>query len=132
LTRGKCEAITVDDLTMLLEDPYPTSAGGLTARTEPTYISHTSAPLIRRVERNPLKHAFHPNDAAQARLFSELMQAEINDLEDLIAVAQDRWESRCDAGWGATRTPEPVLRLREKLREVQRLHAALQARFGTD
>jgi hypothetical protein len=122
----------MDDLTMLLEDPYPASAGGLTARTEPTYIAHASAPLSRRVQRNPLTHTLHPNDAAQARLFSELMQAEIDDLEHLIAVAQDRWENRCDAGWGATRTPEPVLRLREKLKEVRRLHAALQARFGTD
>ncbi len=43
------------------------------------------------------------------------MQDEIDDLENLIAVAQNRWTSRCDAGWGgAARTPEPVLRLREK------------------
>ncbi|QYL15397.1 hypothetical protein [Mycolicibacterium pallens] len=71
----------------------------------------------------------HPNDAAQARRFAELMQDEIDDLEDLIAVAQDRWTSRCDAGWGAARTPEPVLRLREKLKEVRRLQEALRARF---
>ncbi len=28
------------------------------------------------------------------------MQAEIDDLEELIAVAQHRWTNRCDAGWG--------------------------------
>jgi hypothetical protein len=122
----------MDDLTMLLDDPRPGSAGGLTVRVEPTYIAHASPPSSGRFQRNPLKHAFHPNDVAQARLFSELMQAEIGDLEELIAIAQVRWESRCDAGWGATRTPEPVLRLREKLKEVRRLQEALQARFGIE
>jgi hypothetical protein len=117
---------------MLLEDPYSAAAGGLTTRTEPTYIAHVSAPLSRRFPRKSTEHAFHPNDAAQARLFSELMQAEIDDLEDLILVAERRWSSRLDAGWGAERTPEPVLRLREKLKEVQRLQKSLQARFGTD
>ena len=117
---------------MLLEDPYPASAGGLTARAEPTYITHASAPLSRRFPRTPMKQSFHPNDAAQARLFSELLQAEIDDLEDLITVAERRWSNRLDAGWGAERTPEPVLRLREKLKEVQRLQKSLQARFGTD
>lgn len=117
---------------MLLEDPYTAAAGGLSARTEPTYIAHTSLPLSRRFPRHPQKQAFHPNDAAQARLFYEVMQAEIDDLEHLIAVAEHRWSSRRDAGWGAERTPEPVLRLREKLKEVRRLQAALQARFGTD
>ncbi|MBB3750825.1 hypothetical protein FHT44_003320 [Mycolicibacterium sp. BK634] len=117
---------------MLLEDPYTVAAGGLTARTEPTYFAHTSAPLSRRFPRHPQKQSFHPNDAAQARLFSELMQAEIDDLEDLIMVAERRWSSRLDAGWGAERTPEPVLRLREKLKEVRRLQDSLQARFGTD
>ena len=117
---------------MLLEDPYTAAAGGLTARTEPTYVTHASAPLSRRFPRKSTEHGFHPNDAAQARLFSELMQAEIDDVEDLIAVAERRWSNRLDAGWGAERTPEPVLRLREKLREVQRLQKSLQARFGTD
>jgi hypothetical protein len=117
---------------MLLEDPYSAAAGALTARTEPTYIAHMSAPLSRRFPRKSTEHAFHPNDAAQARLFNELMQAEIEDLEDLILVAERRWSSRLDAGWGAERTPEPVLRLREKLKEVQRLQKSLQARFGTD
>lgn len=117
---------------MLLEEPYPAAAGALIARAEPTYITHAPAPLSRRFPRKSTEHGFHPNDAAQARLFSELMQAEIEDLEDLILVAERRWSSRLDAGWGAERTPEPVLRLREKLKEVQRLQKALQARFGTD
>ena len=117
---------------MLLEDPYAAAAGALAARTAPTYIAHVSAPLSGRFPRKSTEHAFHPNDAAQARLFSELMQAEIEDLEDLILVAERRWSSRLDAGWGAERTPEPVLRLREKLKDVQRLQKALQARFGTD
>ncbi|SBS79572.1 conserved hypothetical protein [uncultured Mycobacterium sp.] len=117
---------------MLLEDPYPVAVGGQAARTEPAYIAHLSAPLSRRFPRKSTEHAFHPNDAAQARLFNELMQAEIDDLEDLILLAERRWSSRLDAGWGAERTPEPVLRLRDKLKEVQRLQKALQARFGTD
>ncbi|GAY15360.1 hypothetical protein [Mycobacterium sp. shizuoka-1] len=117
---------------MLLEDPYAVTAGGLATRTEPTSVAHLSAPLSRRFPRPSSQHACHPNDAAQARVFGELMQAEIAELEHLIAVAQLRWEHRRDAGWGADRTPEPVLRLREKLKEVQRLHVALQDRFGAD
>jgi hypothetical protein len=117
---------------MLLEDPHTVAAGGLTARPEATYIAHAPAPLSRRFPRHPQKQSFHPNDAAQARLFSELMQAEIEDLEDLIMVAERRWSSRLDAGWGAERTPESVLRLRDKLKEVRRLQAALESRFGTD
>ncbi|BBY61580.1 hypothetical protein [Mycolicibacterium sarraceniae] len=115
---------------MLLEEPYPASAGALTARAEPTYITHTAVPLSRRFPRKTTGQGFHPNDAAQARLFGELMQAEIEDLEDLIAVAERRWSNRLDAGWGAERTPEPVLRLRERLKEAQRLQKSLQARFG--
>ncbi|WP_144418322.1 hypothetical protein [Mycobacterium sp. EPa45] len=117
---------------MLLEDPAPAFAGGLTARIESPFSPGAPAPLRRQFPRPSLTRPFHPNDAAQARRFAELMQAEIDDLEDLIAIAQDRWNSRCDAGWGAARTPEPVLRLREKLKEVRRLQEALQSRFGTD
>jgi hypothetical protein len=122
----------MDDVAMLLEDPYTVASGGLTARTESTYIAHAPAAPSRRFPRHPQTQPFHRNDAAQARLFSALMQAEIDDLEDLIIVAERRWASRLDAGWGAERTPEPVLRLRDKLREVRRLQAALESRFGTD
>jgi hypothetical protein len=117
---------------MLLEDPAPAFAGGLTARVESPFAAGRPTPLRRPFPRQSLTRPFHPNDAAQARRFAELMQAEIDDLEDLIAVAQDRWTNRRDAGWGAARTPEPVLWLREKLKEVRRLQEALQARFGTD
>jgi hypothetical protein len=117
---------------MLLEDPAPAFAGGLTARIASTFSASTPTPLRRQFPRHSPTRPSHPNDAAQARRFAELLQAEIDDLEDLIAVAQERWTNRCDAGWGATRTPEPVLRLREKLKEVRRLQEALQSRFGTD
>lgn len=122
----------MDDVAMLLEDPYAVAAGGLTARAESTCIAHALAPLSRRFPRHPQTQPLHPNDAAQARLFSELIRAEIDDLEDLIIVAEGRWSSRLDAGWGAERTPEPVLRLRDKLKEVRRLQAALESRFGSD
>lgn len=117
---------------MLLEDPpAPAFAGGLITRVESPFAAGAPAPLRRPFPRPSLTRPVHPNDAAQARRFAELMQDEIDDLEDLIAVAQDRWTSRCDAGWGgAARTPEPVLRLREKkLKEVRRLQEALRARF---
>ncbi|MGY4712863.1 hypothetical protein ACXDF8_25490 [Mycolicibacterium sp. CBM1] len=72
----------------------------------------------------------HPNDAAQARVFSQLIQAEIDDLQVLMAIAQHRWAGRREAGWGRTSTPEPVLRLREKIKELDRLRNRLEARFG--
>lgn len=71
-------------------------------------------------------------DAAQADVFSALLRAEMADLAGLIAVAQARWMTRCDAGWGNPRTPEPVLRLREKMAEVQRLLDALRTRFAME
>jgi hypothetical protein len=51
-------------------------------------------------------------------VFAEVMLAEITELEEPIAVAQVRWSNRVQAGWGSSRTPEPVLRLREKRAEV--------------
>ena len=77
-----------------------------------------------------LTRPVHPNDAAQARVFAQVMQAEITELEELIGVAQIRWSNRLEAGWGSSRTPEPVLRLREKRAEVQRLLDGLLARFA--
>ena len=115
---------------MLLSDPALGFADVLPARTESSAVG-APAPVQRQLPRPPLTRPYHPNDAAQARRLSELMKTEIDELEGLIAVAQDRWATRCDAGWGAVRTPEPVLRLREKLKEVRRLQEALQNRFGS-
>ena len=75
---------------------------------------------------------FHPNDAAQARVFAEVMRAEVSEVEELIAIAEARWADRLDAGWGSSRTPEPVLRLREKRAEIQRLLDGLVVRFAAD
>ena len=80
----------------------------------------------------PMTRTFHPNDAAQASVFAAAMRAEITELEELIAVAKVRWANRLDAGWGSSRTPEPVLRLREKRAEIQRLLDGLLARFALD
>jgi hypothetical protein len=74
----------------------------------------------------------HPNDAAQARVFAELMKAEIAELDHLIDIAAARWADRVDAGWGNARTPEPVLRLRAKRAEVQRFLDSLYSRFAAD
>lgn len=74
----------------------------------------------------------HPNDAAQARVFAELMRAEIAELDQLINIASTRWADRIDAGWGNARTPEPVLRLRAKRAEVQRFLDRLQSRFAAE
>ena len=79
-----------------------------------------------------LTRTFHPNDAAQANVFAAAMRSEISELEELIAIAQVRWANRLDAGWGSSRTPEPVLRLREKCAEIQRLLDGLLARFALD
>lgn len=76
--------------------------------------------------------ASHPHDAAQARVFAELMRAEIAELDQLIDIAQARWADRVHAGWGNTRTPESVLRIKAKRAEVQRLLDRLQARFAAD
>jgi len=80
----------------------------------------------------PMTRTFHPNDAAQANVFAAAMRSEISELEELIAIAQVRWANRLDAGWGSSRTPEPVLRLREKRAEIQRLLDGLLARFALD
>ena len=79
-----------------------------------------------------MTRTFHPNDAAQANVFVAAMRAEISELEQLIAIAQDRWANRRDAGWGSSRTPEPVLRLREKRAEIQRILDGLLVRFALD
>ena len=80
----------------------------------------------------PMSRTFHPNDAAQANVFATALRAEISELEELIAGAQVRWANRIDAGWGSSRTPEPVLRLREKRTEIQRLLDGLLTRFALD
>ncbi|TGD85121.1 hypothetical protein BayCH28_22220 [Mycolicibacterium sp. CH28] len=117
---------------MLLEDRDPGAIGGWSPRIVSPAVSNTSGLSRLRVPAMSTARPSHPNDAAQARLFSELMRAEIADLEDLMAVAQRRWSGRRDAGWGSSRTPEPVLRLREKIKEVQGMLDGLQARFDLD
>jgi len=117
---------------MLVEDWDPGFGAGSAFPSRTSISPHTAKRGATRHLFYALHRPVHANDAAQARLFSEILQTEIAELEHLIATAEARWTTRCDAGWGNPRTPEPVLRLREKLAEVQRLLLGLQARFATD
>ncbi len=117
---------------MLLEDRDPGAISGWSPRVVPPAGTGASAPSSPHEPATLLTRPSHPNDAAQARVFGDLIRAEIADLEDLVAIAQRRWSGRRDAGWGSSRTPEPVLRLREKIKEAQQLLHGLQARFGAE
>jgi hypothetical protein len=66
-------------------------------------------------------------DAAQARLFSQLLRDEIATLQQLAASAEERWmgPDRRDSG----PTPEPVRRVRARIEDVWRLLQALGDRF---
>ncbi|TDH57812.1 hypothetical protein E2F47_01215 [Mycobacterium eburneum] len=62
-------------------------------------------------------------DAAQAKLFDELLQAEIVELEELARAAEARRSSRRETGAAVP------AELRQRIAEAHRLRAALRARF---
>ncbi|MEZ0366327.1 hypothetical protein ACAG26_21875 [Mycobacterium sp. pUA109] len=62
-------------------------------------------------------------DAAQAKLFDELLQSEIAELEELARAAEARRSSRRDPGAAVP------AELRDRIAEARRLQAALRDRF---
>jgi hypothetical protein len=70
---------------------------------------------------------------AQARLFMALLQSELDELEQLIDVAETRWLERCARSESEYRRPPDSLhRFRERLAEVQKLKENLRTRFLND
>ncbi|OBK74974.1 hypothetical protein A5651_08855 [Mycobacterium sp. 1274761.0] len=67
---------------------------------------------------------------AQARLLMQLLQSELDELEQLIEVAETRWLQRCARRDGEFhRPPDSLQRFRDRLAEVQKLMENLRTRF---
>ncbi len=82
---------------------------------------------------SPLSRPAHASDVAQARLFTALLQAEIDELAQLIELAETRWLQRCAQRDGEChRPPDSLQRFRDRLAEVQKLKENLRTRFLTD
>jgi hypothetical protein len=71
-------------------------------------------------------------DAAQARLFDEILQIEIAELDELAEAAKRRWLRRRERGTGADTPPVALVQLRDRAAEVRRLLHALRDRFPQD
>ncbi len=83
--------------------------------------------------RDGLTRPAHTADTAQAQAFVHLLQREVVDLEQLIASAEARWLQRCERSHRVYhRTPDSLVRFRERLAEVQKLIENLRTRFLLD
>jgi hypothetical protein len=72
----------------------------------------------------------HPGDVAQAQLFVALLQAELAEVEALVAAAERHWLQRFESDGDQPGKPtETVQRLRGRHAELRRLLSALHARF---
>jgi len=70
---------------------------------------------------------------AQARMFDDLLQGEIAELEQLVASMEQRWLRRCERGIDdENRPPEGLVRMRGRVAEAQRLLDALRDRFPSE
>jgi hypothetical protein len=75
----------------------------------------------------------HPADVAQSRMFDDIMQGEIAELEELVASMEKRWLRRCERGIDdENRPPENLVRMRGRVAEAQQLLDALRARFPSE
>lgn len=68
-------------------------------------------------------------DVAQARLFDEILQHEVAELESMARSAELSWPQRRERGIGDVTLPEVLVRLGERVAEAHRLLAALRERF---
>jgi hypothetical protein len=68
-------------------------------------------------------------DVAQARLFDEILQGEIAELEEIAEAAERQWLQRRVRGAGEDSLPDSLVRLGERVAEAHRLLNALRERF---
>ncbi|MEU0494941.1 hypothetical protein [Mycobacterium sp. NPDC006124] len=75
----------------------------------------------------------YPADVAQSRLFAGLLLDELDELEEVVAAAERRHRRRSGGDPDGPVTPTNALvHLYEKIAELRRLLAALEARFPED
>jgi hypothetical protein len=68
-------------------------------------------------------------DVAQARLFDEILQNEIAELEQIAEAAERQWLQRRVRGVGEDSLPDALVRLGERVAEAHQLLNALRGRF---
>jgi hypothetical protein len=72
----------------------------------------------------------HAADVAQAQVFVNVLQREVDELEQLIASAESRWLLLCERkSTQDPRPPDSLVRFRGRLAEVQKLMENLRTRF---
>lgn len=81
--------------------------------------------VVARAKTRPINDA----DLAQARVFEEILQQELAELEQLVAAAAARRANRIHRDGAALQPSDELVRLRGRLTEVQRLLGALRHRF---
>lgn len=82
---------------------------------------------------SPLSRPAHASDVAQARLFAALLQSELDELTQLITLAETRWLQRCARREGEYhRPPDSLQRFRDRIAEVHKLKENLRTRFLND
>jgi hypothetical protein len=88
---------------------------------------------LTSIRRSPVSRPAHDADVAQARLFVQLLEREVDELEQLIDVAETRWLRRCARSESEYhRPPDSLSRFRQRLAEVQKLLENLRSRFLQD
>ena len=109
-------------------DPAPQGSSAKRAPEHnllPKYTNRSRMRLAADVSARPISAA----DVAQARLFDEILQGEIAELEEVAQSAEARWLRRRQRDIGDDRIPEALVRLRARIDEVHRLLNALRQRF---
>jgi hypothetical protein len=71
----------------------------------------------------------HVADVAQARVFEDLLEAELADLQANISALHDRWQRHAGSKRDDRHQPNSLVRHGELLSELHCLLAALRARF---
>jgi hypothetical protein len=118
---------------------YPAAArrGAISQRTtraaDPQWVPKPATSRRPRRAADGWSRPAQAADVAQARLFEAILVGEIAELEELVAASETRWRRRCERGAErADSPPEPLVRLRGRVAEAQRLLDALRARFLLD